>query len=155
MGQSKEYIFHFSVAKWLHLNNYKFFYELSLPNTGYRPDFLAVSPEGQKLIIECKLPVKWQHMSVLKKMRKYLELINDPSVKGWIALPEGTPDTESFAKKCEQIKTNVVFIPFETPMPYEFMNFSLHGNIVTEYFPSYALPMYAPVVNKWGRLLLD
>ena len=133
----REIDFHYSVMKWLHENNYRFFWEINLPNSRMRPDFLVLAPDGNRYLLECKIRRGGAKPHNIRKMQKYRNLLNDKSVKLLFVFPVGYEYPFCFEYYCEVAQLEMMYVPFETEPPIQYARFALKHDGVSRYFPSF------------------
>jgi hypothetical protein len=134
---NNESLFHGSVAKWLHMNNYQFFYELKLPNSNKRADFLAFSPTDEKLVIECKEHVDQSSEKVVNQLLGYVALLNDPEVIPCFAFPMHFLAPKPMLKLRDQHGIRFLYMNFEDPAPLKYLGYTRSVATVKLFFPGY------------------
>lgn len=108
-----ERTFHLSVIKWLSDRNYKFWWELTLPYCRLRPDFLAIAPDGEKMILECKVDRSRAHRALVS-IPDYVAALNEQTVHTYLTIPDSLYLPPKFMLDFETPYIHILRIP-ETP----------------------------------------
>ena len=156
MRESK---FHLSVMQWLAARNYKYWWEQTLIGTMMRPDFLAVSPEGEKSVIECKAKSVIP-FNRIETIHQYVSLLNEKHIHAYLAIPDDLILSGKFIRRVEATGIQLLRIPVTT-INFESLQLSTRNNVIGDYFDLFATtPIVGPQnfntsKNQWGRLILE
>lgn len=137
MAEMIEAPFHASVAKWLHKNDYQFFYELKLPNSNSRADFLAFSPTDEKLVIECKSDSSASSERMVNQLMGYHSLLNDPEVIPCFAFPIDYLASRPLLKLRDKYGIRFMYFKYEDPAPVKYLGYTRSHATVKLFFPGY------------------
>lgn len=138
-----EETFHLSVIKWLSDRQYKFWWEVSLPNSRLRPDFLAYASDGEKMVIECKINRIRAYLA-MEMLPSYMELLGDSSIHAYLVVPNDLYLPLRFVRRFETFYKHILRIPVDPISDFAQCN-ALPVEELHKYFSAY---INAPGISR-------
>lgn len=142
MGQLKmrENLFHLSVMTWLDNNNWMHWWEQTLKGSSIRPDFLAVSPTGQRAIIECKSRPNIAKAR-LSRIHEYVAHLNQPDIKVYLAIPTDLNLSLKMIRHIQGMGIEILRIPV-VEIDFKSLSISYPESRLGDFFQLFAPPPY-------------
>lgn len=136
----RENKFHLSVMTWLGKNDWMYWHEQTLKGSYIRPDFLAVSPTGQRAVIECKANTNITQAN-LNRIDDYLEQLNQPGIKPYLAIPDDLILQAKVAQRIEYMCIEILRIPV-VEIDIRALWLAYPENDLGDFFQLFAPPAY-------------